>query len=221
MTLANKLTLSRLLVALLTFGCLWLKRPPFYLAALVLYLFATATDWVDGWVARRSNEVSSFGAMADPIADKVLVIGALLAFLRDPLLDIPEWAVFLIVVRELLQGGLRALAGINGMIISADWGGKWKMAIQSVSVLIIIIILAARSQGLLPADSWVLAAPYHLVVLSMVVAVLSGAQYIYNARHVIRKSWSVPRRARSGPSRPLPPAPEDEGDPPSPRRKDR
>ncbi|MFH1726014.1 MAG: CDP-diacylglycerol--glycerol-3-phosphate 3-phosphatidyltransferase [Elusimicrobiota bacterium] len=196
MTLANKITLGRLALALVTFGCLWVQRPALYVAALALYLLATATDWIDGWLARRTHSVSPFGAMADPVADKVLVIGALIAFVRIPHLDVPTWAVFLIIVRELVITALRALAGLQGLMIPADRGGKLKMAIQSAAVLIILGILVARGYRLIPAWTWLDAIPYYLVVLSMLVSVLSGIQYIRNARHVLRATWNAPRRKR-------------------------
>src|SRR5713226_9705805 len=101
MTLANQLTLARAFMGMLTFACLWTGRPGYFELALVLFLAATATDWTDGYIARKTHSVSPFGAIADPIADKVLVIGALIAFLRVRQLHIPHWAVFLIIVREM------------------------------------------------------------------------------------------------------------------------
>lgn len=195
MTLANKLTLARLVLAMLAFACIWTQRPGFYIAALVLYLVATITDWVDGYIARKTQSVSPFGAAADPIADKVLVIGALIAFVRIPGLNIPAWAVFLIVVRELVIGGLRALAGgVKGQVLAADRGGKLKMAVQSVSVLLILLLLVVRSYWSVPA--WLLIVPHHLVLLSMIVSVLSGAQYLYDNRGILRASWNAPRKKR-------------------------
>ncbi|HBL18804.1 MAG: CDP-diacylglycerol--glycerol-3-phosphate 3-phosphatidyltransferase [Elusimicrobia bacterium GWA2_69_24] len=192
MTFANKLTLGRVVLALLTFGCLWVRSPALYAAALVFYALAAITDWVDGWIARRTHSVSPFGVLADPIADKILIIGALIAFVRDPLVDVPSWAVFIIIVRELLIGGIRALAALQGVVIAADRGGKWKMAVQSVSVLFIILLLVWRTQGGAEAAPWLDRLPYPLTVLSMVVSLLSGGQYAYNARHMIRKSWNAP-----------------------------
>lgn len=191
MTLANKLTLARLFTALLTFACIWSEKPPLYAAALGLYLLATLTDWVDGYIARSTGSISPFGALADPIADKVLVIGALIAFVRIPEVSVPAWAVFLIIVRELIIGGLRALAAVQGVLLSADRWGKWKMAVQSVSVLVILLLLVLQSR--LPLPGWTGRLPYGLVVLSMVVSVLSGLQYLYSARGLLRKSWNAPR----------------------------
>lgn len=192
MTLPNKLTIGRLLLGLGVFACLWLQRPHTTAAALGLYLLATITDWVDGYIARRTDSVSTFGKMADPIADKVLVIGALIAFVRVPDLGVPAWAVFLIMVRELLIGGLRALAGVQGVVLAADRGGKWKMIVQSVSIILILILMTAVGYGFGPVPRWIRDAPFYLVLLSMVVSLLSGFQYAYNSRGMLRQSWSAP-----------------------------
>jgi CDP-diacylglycerol---glycerol-3-phosphate 3-phosphatidyltransferase len=194
MTLANKLTLARLVLALITFACLWRQEPAYYVAATVLYILATITDWVDGYVARSTGSVSPFGKVADPIADKVLVIGAMIAFVRIPILSVPAWAVFLIIVRELVIGGLRALAGIQGKVMAADRGGKWKMVVQSVSVMIILLLLLVECYrpGNLPG--WVWELPHHLIVLSMLVSLLSGVQYLYASRAMLRKSWNAQGR---------------------------
>jgi len=194
MTLANKLTLARLALAGVTFGCLWSGRPSAYVAGLVFYLLAMITDWVDGYVARRTGSVSPFGVMADPIADKVLIIGALIACVRIPELDIPHWAVFLIIVRELIIGGLRALAGsLRGTVLPADRGGKWKMGVQSVAVLIILLLLVARKTFHPDSMAVLDGVENPLVVLSMIVSLLSGVQYVYAQRSMLRCSWNAPK----------------------------
>ena len=191
MTLPNKVTLGRLLLALVTFACLWAQRPGLYLAAFVFCAFAVATDWVDGWLARRRGEVSSFGAVADPLADKVLIIGCLIAFVRDPHVLVPTWAVFIVIVRELLIGGLRGLAALQGTLISADRGGKFKMGIQSACVLMLIALVVGRSQGLLSVPESGDPEAWTLAVVAAFVSVWSGAVYFYNGRQVLRRSWSV------------------------------
>ncbi|MFH2202893.1 MAG: CDP-alcohol phosphatidyltransferase family protein [Elusimicrobiota bacterium] len=196
MTLANKLTLVRLGIAPAAFICIWAQRPALYATAFALFLAATATDWVDGWVARRTKSVSPFGVTADPLADKVLVIGALIAFVRIPEIDIPPWAVFFIIVRELLIGGLRALAGMQGVLLAADSGGKFKMVVQSVSILAILALLVVWSYGWLALPGWTRGIPYHLVVLSMIVSILSGGHYLYTSRRMLRKSWNAPENEK-------------------------
>lgn len=178
-------------MALATFACLWTQRPAMYELALALCVLATITDWFDGYIARVTKSESPFGAMADPIADKVLVIGALIAFVRSKDVDIPNWPVFLIIVRELLVGGLRALAGIQGKTFAAGRWGKWSMGIQSGAIIAILILLVAKSRGC-PLPAALDDAPYGLAVLCMAVSLLSGGQYAYKTRGMLRKSWNPP-----------------------------
>lgn len=196
MTLPNKVTVGRLFLAVVTFGCLWAQREELYLAAFVFCAFAVATDWVDGWLARRRGEISPFGAVADPLADKVLIIGCLIAFVRDPHVEVPSWAVFVVIVRELLIGGLRGLAALQGTLISADQGGKWKMGIQSACVLILIALVVGRSRGLLSVGEAGDPEAWTLAVVSAFVSVWSGLVYFYNGRQVLRRSWSVQKPPR-------------------------
>lgn len=191
MTLPNKLTLARLATAPVAFGCLWSRRPSLLLAALALYLLAILTDAVDGWIARRTGQTSAFGALADPLADKVLVIGALVAFLRVPQIDVPDWAVFLIIARELIVGTLRALAAVSGKVIKAGTAGKWSMVAQSVCVLFLLALLAAAANGV-PVDARLLGLSHPLVVLCLAASWGSGGLYIYRARTLLRRSWEGP-----------------------------
>jgi CDP-diacylglycerol--glycerol-3-phosphate 3-phosphatidyltransferase len=187
-TIANRLTLARLAAAPPAFACLWSRNPKLYAAALGLYLLAILTDGLDGWIARKTGQVSAFGALADPVADKVLVIGAFIAFLRIPDMDVPDWAVFLIIARELLLGALRALSAVQGTVLSADLAGKWSMAVQSVCVLWILTWLALSANGVLLPD-WTSALPHPLILLCLAVSWSSGALYFYRARRLLRSSW--------------------------------
>ena len=195
MTLANQLTLARGVMGILTFGCLWTGRPGYFELALVLYLAATVTDWIDGYIARMTHSVSPFGAIADPIADKVLVIGALIAFLRIHRLDIPAWAVFLIIVRELAILGLRTLAAIQGKLLSAELWGKWKMGIQSGCVLAILAFLVLRDAWHLSMPEWAHALPRTLVLVTLFVTWASALRYLRDNRGLLRKSWNPGRMA--------------------------
>lgn len=192
MTLANQITLARGFLGLLTFACLWVRGPRAYALALALCLAATATDWIDGWVARRTRSVSPFGAMADPIADKVLVIGALIAFLRIRSLDVPHWAVFLIIVRDLVVGGLRTLAGAQGKLLAAERWGKWKMGVQSGCVLAILAYLVAKETLGWSLPPWTRRVPAQLVVCSLLVTWASAALYLRQNLQLLRKSWNLP-----------------------------
>jgi CDP-diacylglycerol--glycerol-3-phosphate 3-phosphatidyltransferase len=105
--------------------------------AAFLFGFASATDYFDGYIARRRNLVSLTGKFLDPMADKLLVMAVLCTLLTSE--SIPLWFVVLALGRELAITGLRALAAAEGMIISSDWGGKWKTAFQLVGLICLII----------------------------------------------------------------------------------
>ena len=187
MTLANQLTMLRFLIALATFAALMQPTPSAHLLAVVLFGAAMITDWVDGYVARKTDSVSPFGKVADPIADKILVIGALIGLSRAHL-GVPLWAIFLIMARELLMGGIRVLTITQqGNILAAERWGKISMAVQSVCVLMIICILAVCER--MPAFKWLLRLPYPLTLACVFVAWISAYLYIKQARRLIENSW--------------------------------
>lgn len=188
MNLANQLTMLRIGLALATFVALTLHAPAAHLAALALFLAAIVTDWVDGYVARAMKTISAFGKVADPIADKILIIGVLVALTRDRL-GIPLWTVFLIIARELLIGGVRILTTTQGKVPMAEAWGKWKMGIQSGSVLAMVAILSLRERFASATPAWVFSLPKWLSILCVAVAWGSAYLYYRQSRKVLEKSW--------------------------------
>jgi CDP-diacylglycerol--glycerol-3-phosphate 3-phosphatidyltransferase len=191
--LANQLTMARILMALAMFLALMHSNPGWHIAALGLYVAALVTDWVDGYVARLTNTISAFGKIADPIADKILVLGALFALIEKRELDIPAWGVFLIVARDLLMGGVRTLAAVQGKVMAAETWGKWKMGIQSGAVLLMLAILVAIENVIgagSPARIWLARLPYHLTVLCVLLTWASAYFYYRQSRRMIESSWS-------------------------------
>jgi CDP-diacylglycerol--glycerol-3-phosphate 3-phosphatidyltransferase len=187
MTLANQLTMARFVMALATFGTLMAPAAGAHLAALALFVAATVTDWIDGYIARSTGTISPFGKVADPIADKILVIGALLALSRLRF-GVPHWAVFLIIARELLMGGIRVLTITQqGSILSAQKWGKISMVVQSVAVIVMILLLVVSERWPVPAA--LLRAPYFLTLACVAVAWLSAYLYVRQARKLLEKSW--------------------------------
>ena len=157
---------------------------PFAVAAFLIYLTLSLTDKVDGYLARSRNEITDFGKFLDPIADKLLVFSALLLLLNDGYVTV--WMVFIILVREFLVSALRMVAASSGEVIAADALGKAKTAVTMVSLCgyYLSFALAAISfndGGLIALLSWA------LMVAAVVLTVVSGAQYFWNARHVVFK----------------------------------
>ena len=171
MTLANRLTLLRVALAAAVFGAMMTESPRWHGVALVLFIAAIVTDWLDGWLARRTNSVSHFGKIADPIADKILVLGTLLALIRHKELGIPVWAVFLMLMRELAIGGVRMIAAAQGKSFGAEGAGKIKTVVQCVAVLLMLAIVVLRDMG--RASSWLLAWPAPLTMLCAALALSS------------------------------------------------
>ena len=107
-----------------------------FLAAAV-FAVAAITDWFDGWLARVSNKVTTLGKFLDPLADKIIVLSALVMLLR--LGRVPVWVVVLILARELLISGLRTIAMSEGLVISASRGGKWKTSLQLCGIIALMV----------------------------------------------------------------------------------
>jgi CDP-diacylglycerol--glycerol-3-phosphate 3-phosphatidyltransferase len=188
MSLPNRLTMLRIVLAAAVFAALMTDDPGWHGAALLMFFAAIVTDWLDGWLARRMKAVSPFGKVADPIADKILVLGTLIALIRSKELAIPLWAVFLIVMRELVIGGVRVIAGAQGKVLAADKGGKIKTAIQLIAIMMMVAVVALRDRGL--AAPWMIRAAYPLTVLCAALALSSLWSYLRQYRAMLEKSWS-------------------------------
>ncbi|MCW8859625.1 MAG: CDP-diacylglycerol--glycerol-3-phosphate 3-phosphatidyltransferase [Deltaproteobacteria bacterium] len=133
LNLPNILTLSRiaavpLVVILLLFesrqNCLW---------AAVIFTAAAMTDWLDGYLARKWGVVTVLGKFLDPLADKLIVMAALIMLI--PLDRVPAWAVFVILARELIVSGIRSIASTEGIVIAASDLGKYKTIFQMVAIV--------------------------------------------------------------------------------------
>lgn len=155
-------------------------------AAFVLYFVLSATDKIDGDLARKRGEVTDFGKFLDPIADKLLVFSALLILLEHGLVNV--WFVFIILLREFLVSALRMVASANGEVIAADNLGKAKTAVTMVSLCAYLLGIALEFLALpdmVQATSIVLTVAWATMVAAVVLTVVSGAQYFWNGRHVI------------------------------------
>jgi CDP-diacylglycerol--glycerol-3-phosphate 3-phosphatidyltransferase len=114
-----------------------------YTLAIIIFLLASLTDILDGHIARKTNQVSKFGALLDPIADKLLVSAALIVLVEKHLA--PAWAVVVILGREFAVTGLRSVAAADGIIISAQMVGKIKMWAQCVAIVALLVVGANQT----------------------------------------------------------------------------
>ncbi|MFQ3651447.1 MAG: CDP-diacylglycerol--glycerol-3-phosphate 3-phosphatidyltransferase [Gemmataceae bacterium] len=170
-SIPNVLTLSRLGLSLALFALIaW----EYWLAALLVFVLAALTDWLDGYLARLLNAGSALGRMLDPLVDKVLVTGAFIFLLPVGLREgwLAPWMVALVTAREFLITGLRAYLEAQGVSFGADWLGKFKMVTQCAA------LLAALAAPLLPG----LAPLRNGLLWTMLAAtVASGVQYVVRA----------------------------------------
>ena len=156
-------------------------------AAFVLYMLLSLTDKVDGELARSRGEVTDFGKFLDPIADKLLVFSCLLILLHQGFVNV--WFVFIILFHEFLVSALRMVASANGEVIAADKLGKWKTATTMVSLcgylLAVCVSFYGIESGLAALSIGLFALSHVLMVIAVVLTVVSGAQYFWNARHIV------------------------------------
>ncbi|MDX9701723.1 MAG: CDP-diacylglycerol--glycerol-3-phosphate 3-phosphatidyltransferase [Candidatus Auribacterota bacterium] len=192
MNIANKLTVSRIFAAGVFVALLLAEFPLSNLIALVVFIYACITDWVDGKLARRLQVESDFGKLIDPLADKLLIISAFIAFIELPQVALPSWVVILIIGREFTITGLRLLAANKGIIIPAGWWGKNKTISQIVSILSILVYLTVidlqTACAFMEIPLWAGAIYYYYVVfvvlVTVVLTVMSG--YVY-----MKKNWHL------------------------------
>ena len=192
MNLPNKLTVSRLLLTPFLLFFLSFSFPLAKSAALLVFIVAGITDYYDGYLARTRYGTSRFGALVDPLADKILVCAAFVSFVELQLLS--ATIVVIIIAREFLVTGLRLLAANEGKIISAGFWGKHKTFWQMVTIIIVLSGLAIRYDWLDHASSETLISFDHAFKIVSyltggavaIITVISGFVYFLENRDVIR-----------------------------------
>jgi CDP-diacylglycerol--glycerol-3-phosphate 3-phosphatidyltransferase len=189
MNLPNQLTVARLALSIFFVACMSVDFPFAHTLALALFMVATATDYLDGQIARKYGLVTDFGKLMDPLADKILTAAAFICLI--PANAIPAWVVIVIIAREFLITGLRLLAGAKGVVLPAEKLGKHKTAWQMGTIIFFLLLLALgdwNSQRL----SWVPWAWNYIGVtmvgITTLLTVFSGAGYFWKNRALIETS---------------------------------
>ena len=183
MNLANKLTVSRIMLAGIFILLLFIKGAPAKFMALAVFLIACITDYYDGLIARRSNSVTDFGKLMDPIADKILILGGFLAFVEMKI--IPAWMVMVIIVRELIITGIRVLALSKKKVLAAEMAGKHKTVSQIAAILSILIFLIIRESGVtFRYTSYCSMGVYFLMLATVAMTLTSGISYMLRNKNV-------------------------------------
>ena len=142
MNLPNKLTMIRVILVPVFIVLLFMgqNNPIFKYLALAVFVIASLTDTLDGYIARSRNLVTNFGKFMDPLADKLLVCSALICFIQIG--TIPAWVVIIIISREFIISGFRLIASDKGVVIAASKWGKAKTVSQMITVILLILNLS-------------------------------------------------------------------------------
>ena len=140
MNTANKLTLLRVVMIPLFLLVLYLDVPGANYWALAIFVIASLTDTLDGYIARHYNQTTDFGKVMDPLADKCLVTAAMLWFVEIG--QMPGWALLVVIIREFGVSGLRMVAADKGRVIAAGWSGKVKTASTMVCIVLMLLPIA-------------------------------------------------------------------------------
>ena len=170
MNTANKLTILRVFMIPVVLLVLYLDVPNANYWALAIFVIASLTDTLDGYIARHYNQTTDFGKFMDPLADKCLVTAAMLWFVEIG--QMPAWALLVVIIREFGVSGLRMVAADKGRVIAAGWSGKVKTA--STMVCIVLMFLP------IPAE-------LNLACVAVIVltTIYSGVEYFVKHRDVI------------------------------------
>lgn len=189
MNLPNALTMLRILAVPVVVVALLGEIEDGDVIAAVVFALAAMTDGLDGYIARRRNQITNFGKLMDPLADKLLVVAALISLVALDRLE--AWIAMVIIARELAVTGLRSVAVEQGVVISASWLGKVKTALQIAAVFALI----ATDPAPLGVDL--------LVYAAVAITLISGADYFLSLRQTLADA-EAERRRREGERRPEP-----------------
>lgn len=175
MNISNRLTLAR--VFMIPVFMILMEISP-NLAAAIVFAVASFTDFLDGYLARKRNEVTTLGKFLDPLADKLLTMAAFLYLVQAHIL--PAWAIVIILGRETAVTGLRVLAAKDGLVMAASIWGKIKTTTQMISVIMLLVAWGAS----FPA--WFSLLAMGLFYVSLVAAVFSGYDYFKGTMHLFK-----------------------------------
>ena len=187
MNLPNKITLSRIVLAFVFMFLLFCQGITAKYWALFTFILASLTDFFDGRIARKRNLENDFGRLMDPIADKILILAAFLAFVEMKI--VPAWMVIIIIFRELVITGLRLNIARRGKVLAASLAGKHKTVSQMVaivSILIFIIIKESMQQLWSPIwELWFRRSVFYLMLTTVILTLISGLSYLTRNKNIL------------------------------------
>ena len=192
MNLANKLTMLRIILVPIFLIFIVVQGIPYgSIIATLIFIIASLTDQLDGYIARSRNEITNFGKFMDPLADKLLVTAALISLVEFNL--IPGWATVVIIAREFAVSGLRTLAASEGKVIAASWWGKIKTVTQIIAILLLLFQVNIESTAYLSnmvnnneiVKTFFAYAPKIALIIAVLMTIVSGIDYFVKNKHVI------------------------------------
>jgi CDP-diacylglycerol--glycerol-3-phosphate 3-phosphatidyltransferase len=187
LNLPNLITVSRLLLALVLFALIDIDG--FWLTSAVLFLVAAATDFLDGWIARRYGLVTTLGRILDPFVDKIIVCGAFVFLLEKTELEpvgsgVTAWMVLIVIGREMFITSLRGFMEQHGMDFSATWSGKRKMGVQCAAIVASLLSLSEAAREAIPRRVQLRDVTLWAAVA---ITVWSGVVYVIRAARMLRE----------------------------------
>lgn len=182
-TIPNGLTLSRLPMTALLCAFIYYRM---WHAAFAIFVIASITDWIDGWWARKYNQMSMFGRTFDPLTDKVLLGSAFIFLLNVEGSGFEPWMTAVIIGRELLVTGIRGYIETLGKKFGADWFGKLKTILQCIALLVVLLVLVLKEYPVFePIITPLTILQYGLIYAMIASTIMSGMQYVAKAARMI------------------------------------
>lgn len=176
MNLANKLTVLRIMLVPIFLICAMIDTTTTNIIALSIFIIASVTDKLDGYIARSRNQITNFGKFMDPLADKLLVTCALILLVEKGI--IAAWVVVVIIAREFIVSGLRTLAASQGVVIAASNWGKLKTVIQMIAIIMGLLSLVYNPE-------WLNTITQVTIYIAAVITIVSGVDYFIKGKDII------------------------------------
>ena len=173
MTTANKLTIMRIVLVPIFLGVLYAGFEGSNYVALAIFIIASLTDFLDGYIARHYNQITNFGKFMDPLADKILVMSAMCWFVENG--QMPGWVLAIVLLREFAVSGMRLVAVEQGKVIAAAWSGK----IKTFSTMIALCLM------FLPIPGWLNTV---CIVVIAATTIYSGVEYFVKNKDVFKNA---------------------------------
>jgi CDP-diacylglycerol---glycerol-3-phosphate 3-phosphatidyltransferase len=179
LTVPNLFTTARFVLSIVVFVLIEWRM---FLPAMVVFIVAASTDWIDGYWARRFQQTSKVGRIYDPFVDKIIICGSYIFLVAEPQSGLTAWMAVVVAGRELLVTALRSAIEGAGGDFSARWAAKWKMLFQCVAVGASLLVLSYGDQVV---PTWASSTLLVSAWLAIVTTVFSGVQYVVLAARTI------------------------------------